>query len=112
MFGERGSEEVLISDVGSDVLLGTEFSCLRLGDESLLKLCSEDALRRSEVVVVDIGHERYEFCEWLSGAKRRGNGEFTCVALPYMCSCGGVSIFELPYRFRGVDVSCIYPFVI
>jgi len=112
LFGERGGEKVLVGDVGSDILFGTEFSCLGLGNESFFELRSEDAFRRSEVIVVDIGHEGYEFGERCIGVRRRGNRELACVALPYMRFCGGVLIFKLPYRFRGVDVSCVYPFII
>jgi len=56
LFGEGGGKEVFIGDVWSDILLGTEFSCLGVGDESLLELCPKDALWRSKVVLVDIGH--------------------------------------------------------
>ncbi len=41
-FSERGDKEVLIGDVRSDVLLGTEFSHLGKCDESQLELNSED----------------------------------------------------------------------
>jgi len=64
LFGEGSGEEVLIGDVWSDVLLGTEFLCLGVCDESLFELSSKDAFRRAEIVFVNIGHEGDEFIEW------------------------------------------------
>jgi len=43
LFSEGSGEEVLIGGVWSDVLLGTEFSCLVDGDEPFFKLGSKDA---------------------------------------------------------------------
>jgi len=45
--------------MGSYILLGTEFSCLVIGDKLGVELGPEDSLQRSEVVVVGgIGHGR------------------------------------------------------
>ena len=55
--GEGSGKFVFILDIGSDVLLGTEFSCLVAGDELGIELGPEDAFQRPEVVGVDsIGH--------------------------------------------------------
>ncbi len=44
-FCEGSSELVFIGDVGSDVLLGTKFLCLVVGDKLGVKLGPKDALR-------------------------------------------------------------------
>ncbi len=41
---EGSGELILVADMGSDVLLGTEFSCLVVGDELFIELSSEDML--------------------------------------------------------------------
>src|SRR6266702_1004677 len=66
----------------------------------------------SKVIVVDIHHEREEFaCEGCD-CNRRGDAVLACVSSAYMHLHGGVLIFKLPYRFWGVDISSVYPFVI
>jgi len=56
LLGKRSGEDILIGDVGSDVFLGTEFLCLRVGDKSAAELFSKDVLRGTKVVGIDIGH--------------------------------------------------------
>jgi len=54
--GKRSSEGVFISDVGVDVLLGTKFSSLTMGDEATVEFCPKDVLWGSKVIDIDIGH--------------------------------------------------------
>jgi len=63
LFGKGGGKEVFVSDVGSDILLGAEFSGLGLGNEPFFELGSKNTFRRVKVVFVDIGHEGDELRE-------------------------------------------------
>src|SRR6266571_4781070 len=98
--------------MGSYVLLGAEFSHLIVREVPLLQLNSEDSLRRSEVIIVDIRHERLEFVSEGWFGRMRGNAVLARVSSAYMRPDCGVSTFKLPYRFRGVYVLLIDPFVI
>ncbi|SRR6266702_6599569 len=50
---EGSGELVFVSDMGSNVLLGTEFSCLVGCDELGVKLGPKDTFRLSKVVGID-----------------------------------------------------------
>ncbi len=63
MFGEGSGEEILVGDVWSDILFGTELSGLGPCDEPFFELGSEDAFWQAKVVLVDIRHEGDELCE-------------------------------------------------
>jgi len=45
LFSEGCSEEVLVGDMWSDILFGTQLSCLGEHDEPLFELGSKDAFR-------------------------------------------------------------------
>jgi len=86
LLGKRSSKDVLVGDMGSDILLGTEFSCLTFGDESTGEFLGEDTPWGSQVIDVDIGHERDEFTS--EGCGRMGlrrNGGLSCISPVYMC---------------------------
>src|SRR6266702_4135460 len=90
LFLSEGSGEfVFVRDVGSYVLLGTEFSCLAVGDKLGVELGSENALGRAKIVGVGvIGHGR-----GVSSGGRSCEGDDRILALqsrPYMSFRGGL----------------------
>src|SRR6266702_2550777 len=98
--------------MGSNILFGTELSCLGKCDESGLKFCSEDSLQRAEVIVVDIRHERDEFVCVRCGRDGRGDVILACVSSVYMRRRSRVSTFELPYHFGCMYISFVHPFIV
>src|SRR6266702_448293 len=85
---EGSSELVFIGDVGSNVLLGTEFSCLVGCDKLGVKLGPKDMLQQSKVVGVDsIRHKG----SMSSGRHRgmRGDRVLAHRSHPYMHVEGG-----------------------
>ncbi len=112
MFGEGSGEEILVDDVWLDILFGAEFSGFGLGDKPFFELSSEDTFWQTKIVLVDIGHEGDELRECCDRRGRRRDEGLACISPVYMCLGCGVLIFKLPYRFRGMDILFVHPFVI
>ncbi len=87
--GEGSDEFVFVFDVGSYVLLGTEFSCLVVSDELGVKLSPEDALRRTEVVVVGVIRHGRGVSNYSGGCERVDRILALCPR-PYMSFWGGL----------------------
>jgi len=113
LLSKRSSEGILVGDVGSDVLLDTELSCLVFGDKPFFKLSCEDSLGGTKVIVVDISHGRDEvICEQCRGSGGRENERLACVSPAYMHFCSGVLIFKLPYRLACMYIILIDPLIV
>src|SRR6266702_5268100 len=86
---EGSSEFIFVIVVGSDVLLGTEFSCLITGDKLGVEFHSKDAIGGAEIVGVNSIRHRIRvigFVVW----SERGDGVLAHCSCPYMCLCSSL----------------------